>query len=117
MQVHHPSHLHAAALASVHHFLHAVIALVGNIAPVGEHPVLRIHALCAILFIVIKCVEVFVIVEAARLLDHVLAVLLRRMRAGSEVKEVEVFRKVFDLCRGLWLCQHDYSAQLFHICF
>ena len=93
------------------------IALIGDVAPVGEHPVLRVHALRAILFIVIKSVEVFVILEAAGLLDHVLAVLLRRMRAGGKVKEVEAFRKVFDLRRGLWLCQHDHGAQLFHIRF
>ena len=43
--------------------------------------------------------------------------LFRRMRAGGEIKEVEAFRKVLDLYRGLWLCQHDHSAQLFHICF
>lgn len=96
---------------------HAGIALIGDVTPVGEHPVLLIHALRAVLFIVIKSVEIFVIVEATGLLNHVLAVLLRRRRAGSEVKEVEVFRKVFDLRRGLWLCQHDHGAQLFHIRF
>ena len=84
---------------------HAGIALIDDVTPVGEHPVLRIHALCAVLFIVIKSVEVFVILEAAGLLDHVLAVFLRRMHAGSEVKEVKAFRKMFDLRRGLWLCQ------------
>ena len=49
------------------------------------------------------------------LLDHVLAVLGGGSARGGEVKEVEAFRKVFDLCRGLWLCQHDHGAQLFHI--
>ena len=92
-------------------------ALVGNIAPVSEHPVLIIHALRAVLLIVIKSVEIFVIVEMTGLADHVLAVFLRRMCAGGEVKQVEAFRKVFDLCRGLWLCQHDHGAQLFHIHF
>ena len=105
------------ALTTVHHFFHADIALIGDVAPVGEHSVLLIHALRAILFIVVKSVEIFVILEAARLLDHVLAVFLRRMRTGSEVKEVKAFRKVFDLCRRLWLCQHDHGAQLFHIRF
>ena len=104
-------------MTTVHHFFHADIALIDDVAPVGEHPVLLVHPLRAVLFIVIKSIEVFVILEAAGLLDHVLAVVLRRMHAGSEVKEVEAFRKVFDLCRGLWLCQHDHSAQLFHICF
>ena len=98
-----------------HHFFHAKKAFVGNIAPVGEHPVLLVHALRAVFFIVIKSVEIFVILEVAGLPDHVFAVLLRRMRVGGEVKEVEVFRKVFDLYRGLWLCQHDYRAQFFHI--
>ena len=106
-----------AALAAVHHFLHAGIALVRDVTSVGEHPVLRVHALRAILFIVIKSVEIFVIVEMTGLTDHVLAVLLRRMCAGGEVKEVEVFREIFDLCRGLWLCQYDHGAQLFHIRF
>ena len=111
------SHFHAAALASVHHFPHAVIALVRDVTPVGEHPVFRVHALRAVLFIVIKSVEVFVILEMTGLADHVLAVFLRRMRAGGEVKEVEAFRKVFDLCRGLWLCQYDHGTQLFPIRF
>ena len=93
----------------------ATLALIGDVTPVGEHPVLHVHALRAILFIVIKSIEVFVILKAAGLLDHVLAVLLRRMRTGGEVKEVEAFCKVFDLCRGLWLCQRDHGAQLFHI--
>ena len=106
-----------AALAAVHHFLHAVIALVRDVAPVGEHPVLLIHPLRAILLIVIKSVEIFVVIETPGLTNHVLAVFLRRMRTGGEVKEVEVFRKVFDLCRRLWLCQHDHGAQLFHIRF
>ena len=102
-------------LTAIHDFRQTGIALVGDIAPVGEHPVLLIHALRAILFILIKCVEIFVIVEMAGLPDHVLAVLLRRMCAGSKIKEVEVFREIFDLCRGLWLCQRDHGAQLFHI--
>ena len=93
------------------------IALVGNIAPVGEHPVLLIHALRAVLLIVVKSVEIFVIVEMTGLTDHVPAVLGGRVCTGGEVKQVEAFRKVFDLCRGLWLCQHDHSAQLFHIRF
>ena len=54
-----------------------VIALIGDVAPVGEHPVLRVHALRAVLFIVIKSVEIFVIVEMTGLTDHVLAVLRR----------------------------------------
>ena len=84
---------------------HADIALIGDVAPVGEHPVLLIHALCAILFIVVKSVEVFVILEVTGLTNHVLAVLGGRVRVGGKVKEVKVFRKIFDLCRGLWLCQ------------
>ena len=104
-------------MTTVHHFFHADIALIGDVTSVGEHPVLRVHALRAVLFIVIKSVEVFVIVEMTGLTDHIFAVLLRRMRTGGEVKEVEVFRKVFDLCRRLWLCQHDHGAQLFHIRF
>ena len=100
-----------------HHFFHAKKAFVGNIAPVGEHPVLLIHALRAVLFIVIKSIEVFVILEVTGLADHVLAVLLRRMRTGGEVKEVKAFCKIFDLCRRLWLCQHDHGTQLFHIRF
>ena len=51
------------------------------------------------------------------LADHVLAVLGGRVCAGGEVKEVKVFHKVFDLCCGLWLCQHDHGTQLFHIRF
>ena len=51
------------------------------------------------------------------LTDHILAVLGGRVRAGGKVKEVETFRKVFDLCRRLWLCQYDHGAQLFHIRF
>ena len=105
------------ALAAVHHFLHAGIALIGDVAPVGEHPVLLIHALRAVLFIVVKSVEIFVILEMTGLTDHVLAVFLRRMRTGSEVKEIKAFREIFDLCRGLWLCQHDHGTQLFHIRF
>ncbi len=104
-----------AALAAAQHFFHAKKAFVGNIAPVSEHPVLLIHPLRAVLFIVIKSVEIFVILKAAGLPDHVLAVVLRRMCAGGEVKEVKAFRKVFDLCRRLWLCQHDHGPQLFHI--
>ena len=104
-----------AALASVHHFLHADIALIGDVTPVGEHSVLRVHALRAVLFIVIKSVEIFVIVEMTGLADHVLAVLGGRVRVGGEVKKVEVFRKVFDLRCGLWLCQHDHGTQLFYI--
>ena len=92
-----------------------IIALVGNIAPVSEHPVLLVHALRAVLFIVIKSVEVFVILEVTGLADHVLAVFGGRVRARGKVKEVKAFRKVFDLCRGLWLCQRDHGAQLFHI--
>ena len=106
-----------AALAAVHYFLHAKKAFVGNIAPVGEHPILLVHALRAVLFIVVKSVEVFIILEVTGLANHVLAIVLRCMRTGGEVKEVEVFCKVFDLCRGLWICQHDHSAQLFHIRF
>ena len=106
-----------AALATPHHFFQAKKALIGDVAPVGEHSVLLIHALRAVLFIVIKSIEIFVILKATGLPDHVLAVLLRRMRAGGEVKEVEVFRKFFDLCRRLWLCQHDHGTQLFHIRF
>ena len=37
------------------------------------------------------------------------------MRARGEVKEIKVFRKIFDLCRGLWLCQHDHGPQLIHV--
>ena len=104
-----------AALAAVHHFLHTGVALVRDVTPVGEHPILLIHPFRTVLFIVIKSVEVFVILKATGLLDHVLAVFLRRMRTGGEVKEVKALRKVFDLCRGLWLCQRDHGAQLFHI--
>ena len=52
-----------------------------------------------------------------RLPDHIFAILLWRVCAGSEVKEIKAFCKVFDLYRGLWLCQHDHGAQLFHIRF
>ena len=62
------------------------LALVRDVTPVGEHPVLLIHALHAVLLIVIKSVEIFVIVEMTGLLDHVLAVFLRRMRTGGKVK-------------------------------
>ena len=106
-----------AALAAVHYFLHAGIALVRDVTSVGEHPVLRVHAFRAVLFIVIKSVEIFVIVEMTGLTDHVLAVLGGRVCTGGKVKEVKAFRKVFDLCRGLWLCQRDHGAQLFHIRF
>ncbi len=106
-----------AALAAVHYFLHTVIALIGDVTPVGEHPVLGVHALRAVLLIVIKSVEIFVIVETPGLTNHVLAVLGGRVCAGGEVKQIEAFRKVFDLCRRLWLCQHDHGAQLFHIRF
>ena len=37
---------------------HAGIALIGDVTPVGEHPVLRVHALRAVLLIVIKSIEV-----------------------------------------------------------
>ena len=54
-----------------HHFFHAKKAFVGNIAPVGEHPVLLVHALRAVLFIVIKSVEIFVILEVAGNFENV----------------------------------------------
>ena len=48
-----------------HYFFQAKKALIGDVTPVGEHPVLLVHALRAVLFIVIKSIEVFVIVKAA----------------------------------------------------
>ena len=70
-----------AALAAVHYFFQAKKALVGDVAPVGEHPILLIHPLRTILLIVIKSIEVFVIVEMTGLADHVLAVLGGRVQS------------------------------------
>ena len=50
----HPSHLHAAALTAIHDFLNAEISPVGDITPVGKHPVLVIYALLGIAFVVIE---------------------------------------------------------------
>ena len=106
-----------AALTAIHDFRQTGVALVGDIAPVSEHSVLLAHALEAILLVIIELIQILIVVKMTGLLDHVLAVFLRRMCAGGKVKEVEAFRKIFDLRRGLWLCQHDHSAQLFHIRF
>ena len=52
-----------AALVTVHDFSQAGIALVGDVASVGEHPVFLIHALKAILLIVVEIIQILIVIE------------------------------------------------------
>ena len=96
--------IHTVTGAAIHYFRHTDTSSIGNITAVDKHPVLRIHALYAVLPIILKLTESFVIFEAAGLLDHVFAVFFWGMNTGSKVKKVNILRKVPDLLRVFGLC-------------
>lgn len=74
-----------------------------------------IHALQGIALIVVKRSQILVVLKTLGFLNHVLAVLHRRMNAGDKVKQVETFNEILDLLRTLRLCHGHRSSQLYNV--
>ena len=87
--------------------------MVGDIPAAGEPAELPRHALLAVSFVVVELVQIGIVVKMAGFLDHVSAVLLRRMDAGGEVEQVQVIHQMPDLSGILRTGQLHHGAQLF----
>ena len=72
--------------------------MVGNIAAIYKYAVLLKHPFYAVITIVIEIFKVLVIFVMTGLLYHVFSKFLRRVDIWCEIKLIEVFCQLADIC-------------------
>ena len=81
-----------------------IFRTIALIAPLCEDSLFLLDALLAVLLIVIKGVQIAVVVEMARVLDHISAVLIWRMDIWDEIEQVQILRQAANLSGALRIC-------------
>ena len=89
----------------------------GNIAAIYKYAVILKYSLDTVVAIVIKIFKVLVIFVMTGLLYHVFSKFLRRVDIWCEIKLIEVFCQLADICCARWLCQLADRAELLEILF
>ena len=77
----------------------SILTMIGNIAAIHKYTVILKYSLDTVITIVIEIFKVLVIFIMTGLLDHVLAKFLRTMNIRCEIKLIEVFCQLADICR------------------
>ena len=91
--------------------------MVHHIAALGELSALLPDTLLPVAAVIIEALQVLVILKMAGLPDHVLAVFLRSMNSGNEVKLIQVFRQLLDRHHISRSRHQDHRVQLFLVRF
>ena len=82
----------------LHQFLQRQCAVVGNVAAIHKYTVILKYLLDTVVAIVIEFFKVLVIFVMTGPLDHVPPKLLRRVDIWCEIKLIEVFCQLADIC-------------------
>ena len=82
----------------LHQFLQRQCAVVGNVAAIHKYTVILKYSLDTVVAIVIEFFKVLVIFVMTGPLDHVPPKLLRRVDIWCEIKLIEVFCQLADIC-------------------